>query len=914
MRHKQLMSVKSDELSASLASDRVVDLTAAREALPGGTITTDTADRLPWRDSKTRELQLELQLARLEAALSVTGGGSWDIDFRTGVAQHSDAYYRLFGVDADVGRRESSFWSQRVHPEDGAVVLEAVRRRLPIGLDFHEAEYRVLHADQQWRWVLDRARVAERDPDGRPARLIGLLVDITERKLREIALSSSDQRFRTAAQAVHGIVYETDLITGHVTRVGVERVLGYGAEEIPSDADSWFDLYHPDEQQLVRQGYAQYLQSGVWQGGPYRVRHRDGHYVTLWESPYLERDLAGKPIRSIGFVIDITKQVEQQERLADSEQLFRTAAALTPGFVWQGRFDADGRLFLTRVSEGFQALIGCTLEEFEQSGGCLGQLFDQSHDVIGTTLDRLRAGAVDVRIEAQLRRPDGERRWLLMRGQAVVDPVSRQVVGCMGSTEDVTEKRQSEEALRHSQAQLMTIAQTSADWLLLVDMSQKILFINRALRGMEPEQIIGRKIGDASQPGASEYMTNLVGEVLSKGVPRDIEQVYHDPERGRRVFELRLRPVKEGNRIAGAVINATEITRRREADELRETQARMLETLSEAVAMVQPNGIIRLANASFDRLFGFAAGGAVGTSLAQLIQVVGEEETSVVARLLREAAAHPATTRAERECMRCDGEVFTASVAAAGIQLAAGANWLVTFTDVTERKRMEREILEIANREQLRIGSDLHDGLGQDLTGIALMLRGVAVQLRKEDSTVQSEVEEVISLVNGAIENTRSLARGLSPVGADRGGLISALEAMASHSMERYGVRTLLTTHLTEPLRLDDARASHLYRIAQEALTNAVRHGRVSEVEIELATGGGQLTLMIRDDGRGLQVPISRRDGMGLKLMRYRAQMVEGTLEVANHPNGGLMVRCTCPHRVSGDSTSRSSGGLPLKD
>jgi PAS domain S-box-containing protein len=461
---------------------------------------------------------------------------------------------------------------------------------------------------------------------------------------------------------------------------------------------------------------------------------------------------------------------------------------------------------------------------------------------------------------------------------------------------------------------LMTIAQTSADWLLLVDVAQRILFVNRALRGMQPDEIVGRTIGEVSQPGANEYMTRLVDEVLTRGVPRDIEQIYHDPERGRRVFELRLRPVKERSRIAGAVINATEITRRREADELRETQARMLETLSEAVAMVQPNGIIRLANASFDRLFGFAAGGAVGTSLAHLIQVVGEDEDSVVSQLLREAAAHPATTRAEREFMRCDGEIFTASVAAVGIQSAAGANWLVIFTDVTERKRMEREILEIANREQLRIGSDLHDGLGQDLTGIALMLRGVAVQLRKEDSTVQGDVEEVIALVNGAIENTRSLARGLSPVGADRGGLISALQAMASRSMERYGVRTVLTTRLTEPLRLDDARASHLYRIAQEALTNAVRHGRVSDVEMELATAGGQLTLTVRDNGQGLQAPISRRDGMGLKLMRYRAQMIEGALEVANHPAGGLMVRCTCPHRVSGDSISRSSGGLPLKD
>jgi PAS domain S-box-containing protein len=361
-------------------------------------------------------------------------------------------------------------------------------------------------------------------------------------------------------------------------------------------------------------------------------------------------------------------------------------------------------------------------------------------------------------------------------------------------------------------------------------------------------------------------------------------------------------------------MNATEITRRREADELRETQARMLETLREAVAMVQPDGIIRLANASFDRLFGFATGGAIGTSLVHHVATDDSASDESFDRLMHEAAAQPVATRVERECTRCDGEPFIASIAAAAIHLADGAHWLVTFTDVTERKEMEREILEIANREQLRFGSDLHDGLGQDLTGIALMLRGVVAQLRKEDSRVQADIEEVIALVNGAIDSTRSMARGLSPVGADRGGLIAGLQSMATRGIDRYGVRTTLTTRLHEPLELNDARATHLYRIAQEALTNAVRHGRVSEVAIDLATGDGQLTLTILDNGRGLEPKLAARGGMGLKLMRYRAQMVAGELTIANRPEGGLMVRCVCPHRISGDSTMRRSGGLPLKD
>ena len=125
----------------------------------------------------------------------------------------------------------------------------------------------------------------------------------------------------------------------------------------------------------------------------------------------------------------------------------------------------------------------------------------------------------------------------------------------------------------------------------------------------------------------------------------------------------------------------------------------------------------------------------------------------------------------EFECVRQDDSRFVASCVISPLSMGGTDHWLAVINDVTERKRLERGIIEIANREQQRIGSDLHDGLGQELTGIALMLRGVAAQLNKEKSGARLDVEDVIGLVNNAIESTRALARGLSPVSAQRGGL-----------------------------------------------------------------------------------------------------------------------------------------------
>jgi signal transduction histidine kinase len=223
-------------------------------------------------------------------------------------------------------------------------------------------------------------------------------------------------------------------------------------------------------------------------------------------------------------------------------------------------------------------------------------------------------------------------------------------------------------------------------------------------------------------------------------------------------------------------------------------------------------------------------------------------------------------------------------------------HWLAVINDVTERKRLERGIIEIANREQQRIGSDLHDGLGQELTGIALMLRRVAAQLTKEKSSARLDIEDVIGLVNHAIENTRSLARGLSPVSTQSGGLVAALHALAARASERYGVRVDFRNNVNVPLELNEAYATHLNRIAQEALTNVVRHSLATEVAIGLEIVGDELHLRIDDNGRGFtHQSTDGAAGLGLKMMRYRAQMLGGDLVLETSAKGGASVRCSCP-------------------
>ncbi len=363
-------------------------------------------------------------------------------------------------------------------------------------------------------------------------------------------------------------------------------------------------------------------------------------------------------------------------------------------------------------------------------------------------------------------------------------------------------------------------------------------------------------------------------------------------------------PVLTGSGIKSAVINVTEITDRRAATQLRETQARMFELLHEGVVVIDIDNRIRMANPGIRahvRLYARRARSIPPSTISSHNRpgCAGIASTSTV-RSRRQGSRMdaPALAPVEFKCRRRDGSTFDAACVATLTHLDGATHRLAVITDVTERRQLEREILEIAGREQLRIGSDLHDGLGQDLTGVALMLRSVVAQLRKENSTARTDVEDIISLVNGAIESTRAMARGLAPVGADRGGLIAGLQSMAVRGMERYGVRAHFNTSLKEPLTLDDGAATHLYRIAQEAFTNAIRHGRVTQVTIDLATAEGTLTLSVQDNGRGFDERNASNNGLGLKLMRYRAQMLGGDVTISNNKAGGVVVRCTCPHRA----------------
>ena len=211
--------------------------------------------------------------------------------------------------------------------------------------------------------------------------------------------------------------------------------------------------------------------------------------------------------------------------------------------------------------------------------------------------------------------------------------------------------------------------------------------------------------------------------------------------------------------------------------------------------------------------------------------------------------------------------------------------------DVTRRKELEEGILAISEREQQRLGQDLHDDLCQQLTGIQLLSTALEQQL--EGRELATRAGEIARLVGAATDYTRHLARGLAPLELEAQGLPHSLQALAARTTELFKVETTFQGLRAVSVR-DPTVSTHLYRIAQEAVANSIRHGKATRVGIVLAAtpAGGELT--IQDNGLGLPDSAPLAPGMGLRIMRYRADIIGATFAIESR-SGGTTVRCAFP-------------------
>ena len=329
-------------------------------------------------------------------------------------------------------------------------------------------------------------------------------------------------------------------------------------------------------------------------------------------------------------------------------------------------------------------------------------------------------------------------------------------------------------------------------------------------------------------------------------------------------------------------------------------QAAIIDRISEGVILISRDGIIRFVNPLFEAALGYERGELTGEH-SRVLSFRARGSFDGLVQTVFDATRNGRSAVIDLEGRRRDDTALPLQGRFTAVTVEGAGHVVGVFTDISARKQLEREMMQIATEVQQRVGGDLHEGLGQQLSGIAMMLQGLRQRVADPDTdrqTLGGQIDEVVTLLNGAITRTRMLARGLSPVRGTAEGIKEGFEELVNHVHEVYGLRVRLTMDLPDDLSVDENPVTNLFHIAQEAVNNAARHADAREIRMAFRVVGPDLELQVEDDGIGFDPLGEREVGMGLRMMRFRAEMAGGYLSIESRPGHGVRLRCRCPART----------------
>jgi PAS domain S-box-containing protein len=844
---------------------------------------------------------------QLQLAQHASGAGVWDWNMVTDELDWSPEFFRLIGLDPRTAKASFEAWRKILHPDDRMATEQqieaAIRNRTPLII-----EYRIVMPTGEVRWLTARGNTTY-DANGKPQRMSGICLDITERQRFEEALKESEERYRMMLEAAPMLAWRCGEDAGCIDcNQRWYKYTGQTPEEVRGNG--WMAAVHPDDRANTLRRVEQVATTGEYYETEYRLRRAsDGQYRWHLARAMPFRNEAGKVIHWFGYGTDIHDQKLAEAVLRESEERYRLMAEAVPALAW--RADADGGT--THCNQRWLSYTGQTQEEARGNGWMRALHPDDLNRVMQKVHDDVHGGEI-YQAEYRLRRAaDGAYRWHLARGIPLRDANGR-VLAWFGCAVDIEEQKRAEELLRQSEENYRLFADSipvpawrtdakglamycNVQWCEYTGQTEAQFIRTGWMQSVHPadrrqtRRIIEKTLGEAKFYQAEYRLRRHDGEYrwhLARGLPsRDRD--------GKLIGWFGTSSDIHEQKTMQETLQEIVEERTAALHESEDRNRSLLEMAPMGISVVA-DGKFRYANPECARVVGVRdPSELIGRKVLDFTHREDRRWSQEhLQKVFHSRAAWPSQ---EQKLVRQDGTVRMVLVSSVPIVFEGKPAALTVFRDVTELRRLERELVEISSREQVRIGQDLHDSVCQQLAGVALACQGLQNSLTRQAPNLVKTAADIHAYVERALTETRALAQGLAPTELQNNDLAASLRNLASTTTQLFGVKCTVESDPVLP-QMSPQQTLHFYRIAQEAISNAVRHGKAKRIRVSMRYRIKRLEMTVDDNGRGISkaATAGQTTGMGLPTMRYRAGMIGASLTVKrSRRSHGTIVACWLP-------------------
>jgi two-component system, LuxR family, sensor kinase FixL len=710
----------------------------------------------------------------------------------------------------------------------------------------------------------------------------------------------SEARFRTIfEQAAVGVAL-IETATGRFVRINrsFADLLGYSVREMTDRtlreiADHGEGFEDSDNMQRLVAGEIREFTT------EWRYTRRDGKEV--WVNLTVSATWAAheKPTSHIAIAQDISERKSAEAELRLRNQAIDTGAT---AFVFA---DMDGKI--TYVNRAFVDLWGYADEN--EVIGLPNVMLSSSPQDVGEVLEGLRQHGKWIG-ERLARKRDGTHFEVQVSASVVTDSEGRPMLA-MASLVDISRLKRAQQALRESEQRYRDLFNSTHDLICSVAPDGHFYYVNRAwLQTLQYDQaeLHDLNLRDVIHADCLSEFQQQIDRMLRGETAAGVEVTLVSKEGQLIYVEGHGSPRIENGRVVGTYGFFRDVSMRHRAEQaVRASEQRLraiLNAATDAIITIDHRGIIQDVNAATEKMFGYTRDEMIHQNVCLLMPSPHRDEhDNYILRYLQTGQAKIIGSGREVVAQHRDGTTFPVDLAVSEV------GHLKLFTgivrDISEQKDLQRRVLEIAAEEQRRIGQELHDGTQQELTGLSLMAQNLADTLAAKPAEFLRQhgldgLQRVAARLSLGLEESNKgvqlMARGLIPVEVDSQGLRTALGELAHAISDVHPVACTFQCSRTVELA-DNFTATHLYRIAQEAVTNALKHGKPESIEIALVQQQNRLLLTVRDNGQGIDPAVASNGGRGLRIMSYRAALIGATLTVVPATAGGTLVSCSLSSR-----------------